>query len=91
MKITNSHVKSFNRCRRQYWYKFDQLLVPKVTALPLKRGSWLHELLEAHYTGYGWEKKNDELGAEFYRLFDEEREMYGDLPTICGHIMESYE
>lgn len=91
MKITNSHVRSFNRCRRQYHYKFDRLLVPKAQPLPLKRGSWLHELLEAHYTGYGWEKRNDELTVEFNRLFDEEREMYGNLPEICGHIMEAYE
>lgn len=91
MKITNSHVKSFNRCRRQYDYKFNRLLVPRSTSLPLKRGSWLHELLEAHYDGRGWESRNEELAEEFNRMFDEEREMYGDLPEICSNIMESYE
>jgi len=67
------------------------MLVPQTSTLPLKRGSWLHELLEAHYMGEGWEKRNDELAAEFNQLFEEEREAFGDLPDVCGRIMESYE
>lgn len=90
MIITNSEVKTFNRCKRQHMYKFQRQLVPIYSTLPLKRGSWLHELLEAHYTGYGWEKRNAELAGEFYAMFEEEREMYGDLPKIADHIMRSY-
>jgi PD-(D/E)XK nuclease superfamily len=89
--ITNSMMKSYNRCHRQWDYKFNRELVPQFSSLPLKRGTWLHELLEAHYTGYGWRKRLTELTAEFNKLFDEEKEMYGDLPTICRKIMESYE
>jgi hypothetical protein len=50
----------------------------------------LHELLEAHYTGYGWEKKQKELTKEFNKLFEEEREYYGNLPEICRRIMRGY-
>jgi PD-(D/E)XK nuclease superfamily protein len=88
--ITNSQVKTWNRCKRQYWYKHGRMLLPKTAALPLKRGSWIHELLEAHYIGDGWEKKNEELTVAYNRLFDEEKELYGDLPTLCGNIMKSY-
>lgn len=90
MLITNSHMKAYNRCKRQYHYKFQRRLIPKVTPLPLKRGTWLHELLEAHYSGYGWERRHAELTADYDRLFDEEKELYGDLPRICGNIMRSY-
>lgn len=91
MLITNSMMKSYNRCKRQWWYKFKRELVPQFSTQPLKRGTWLHELLEAHYTGFGWQKKHEDLTGSFNRLFDEEKELYGDLPTICGNIMRSYE
>lgn len=89
--ITNSQIKAYQRCKRQYSYKFIHQLTPKYSALPLKRGSWLHELLEAKYDGRGWEARHEELTAEFNRLFDEEKETYGDLPRICANIMRSYD
>lgn len=92
MRITNSMVKTYQRCHRQYSYKYVQRLEPKAgSSLPLKRGSWLHELLEALYTTGDWRKRHKELTKEFNRLFDEEKDMYGDLPTICSNIMRSYE
>lgn len=91
MKITNSMIKSYQHCKRQYNYKFVEQLIPKHKGLPLYRGSWLHELLEAKYAGGDWRSKNDELAETFHALFAEEREMYGDLPSICEKIMESYD
>lgn len=90
MQITNSQAKAFQRCRNQHHYKFDDLLVPQSHSLPLKRGNWLHELLEAHYLGIDWRERNAELAAEFNKLFEEERERFGDLPGICSDIMQAY-
>jgi len=90
MIVTNSKLKSYLACQRSYWYKYDRLLVPKLTAQPFKRGTWLHELLESHYNGYGWKKRHAELTEEFNRLFDEEKEYYGDLPDFCNRVMASY-
>lgn len=89
--ITNSMVKTLNNCNREFYYKYGKQLVPKYTSLPLKKGTWLHELLEAKYNGTGWEKRLKQLTREFNRLFDEEKEMYGDLPRICANIMRSYD
>lgn len=89
--VTNSTLKAYQRCSRQYYYKMGLRMVPKQIAIPLKRGSWMHELLEAHYNGYGWKKRHKELTDEFNKMFDEEREYYGgDLPAICARIMRSY-
>lgn len=90
MKVSNSKLKTFNRCRRMYSYKFDRNLVPKTGPLPMKRGSWIHELLEAHYKGESWRDKLKELSTEFYKMFEEEREHYGDLPGDVAKIMKSY-
>lgn len=93
MKITNSMAKTYTQCRKLYDYKFNSNLEPKSAPLPMYRGNWLHLLLEAHYLHEGgWEHILDNvLLPEWNRLFDEEKEMYGDLPKICSHIMESYE
>lgn len=91
MKFTNSQIKAFQRCKKQHDYKFVQGIVPRHSALPLKRGSWLHELLEAKYKTGNWRKRHKELTKEFMKMFEEEREMYGNLPAICAHIMECYD
>jgi hypothetical protein len=46
--------------------------------------------LETHYKGGDWTVRNDELAQEFDRMFDEEKDAFGDLPEICANIMESY-
>lgn len=91
MRFSNSQLKAFQRCKRQYTYKFVENVVPRHSTLPLKRGSWLHELLEAKYKGESWKKRNKQLAKDFYAMFEEEREMFGDLPKVCAHIMRSYD
>lgn len=90
MLVSNSLLKTAAMCEKQYEYRGVQLLVPNRTALPLKRGSWLHDLLEAHYSGYGWKKRHRELSKKFNAMFDEEKEYYGDLPAACEDIMRRY-
>lgn len=65
-------------------------LRPKKRTVPLERGSWLHALLEAHYTGEDWEAVHEAKTKEFNNLFDEEREELGDLPGECKRIMRAY-
>lgn len=90
MRISNSKIKTYNRCHRQYHYKFVQNLAPNFTALPLRRGLWLHSLLEAYYITGDWKPKWKELATEYDKFFDEEKEEYGDLPGECKRIMQSY-
>lgn len=87
---SHSRVNVWRRCPRKYHYRYIQKLKRKTPALPLKRGSWLHELIEVHYLGGDWEDRHDELTAKFMDLFEEEREEYGDLPGECSRIMRSY-
>lgn len=88
-------VKTFRACPKQADYKYAQRLKPKRGGAALKRGVWMHELLEIHHSpdrfDYGWREKHDQLSSKFNELFDEEREYYGDLPTIIRKMMEAYE
>jgi len=96
-----SRVKSYLRCRTQYHYRYDSHgepgmeLVRKHTELPLKKGTWCHALLEAHWNsvmgvGKGWEKTHKKLTKEFGKLFVEEQERYGDLPGDCERLFRGY-
>ena len=53
--FNQSRVKLFLRCQKAYWFRYDSHgvvngeLVPKHSSLPLKKGSWCHTLLQAHW------------------------------------------
>lgn len=87
---THSMIKTFKRCPKQADYKYHQRLKPKVLAKPLKRGTWMHSLLEEHHAGRDWEAMHQDYCRKFDELFDEEKDFYGDLPTECRQLMEGY-
>lgn len=88
---THSMVKTFRRCPKQAEYKYARRLKAKRQGAPLKRGVWMHELLEDHHGGKDWRARHAALSTKFYELFDEEREYYGDLPGVINTMMEAYE
>lgn len=88
--LTNSMLQSFRRCIKQSEYKYYHRLKPKRMGSPLKRGSWVHELLEVHGKGGDWREHHAKLSAKFNELFDEEKDFYGDLPTEIETQMLSY-
>src|SRR5688572_3488208 len=87
---THSMLKTFRRCPRQAHYKYVLRLKPKSLSKPLRRGTWMHSLLETHHGGEDWEAKHKELSLQFSELFDEEKEKLGDLPRECRRLMKSY-
>lgn len=89
--FTNSMVKTFRRCPKQAQYKYFERLKPKMeTSKPLKKGTWMHSLLEEYYAGRSWKDKHRELSLKYADLFDEEKEALGDLPDECRRLMLSY-
>lgn len=88
--ITHSAIKTFRRCPRSYYYKYIRRLKPRTLGTPLKRGTWLHELLEEHHKGGDWRLKHVELCKKYDELLDEERDYYGNLPEECYALMRAY-
>lgn len=89
-RISNSKAKTFRRCERAYYYKYILGLKKRTPSLPLKLGDWMHQLLMVHYDGHDWKEHHRELTRGFNKLFDEEKEEYGDLPRQAGRMMISY-
>lgn len=90
MRVSNSKIKTYRRCPNQYRYKYVMKLEPRAKSVQLERGSWIHELLQAHYDGEDWRSLHTKRTKEFYNLFEEQREELGDLPEECLRIMRSY-
>lgn len=89
--LSNSKLKTYNRCHNKYRYKYQLGWTPKVKSVPLEVGSWIHALLEAHYKGKDWRKAHKKLTKKFNNYFDEIREQLGeDLPQVCEDIMVRY-
>ena len=87
---THSMLKTFRRCPKQAEFKYIHRLKPKRLANPLKRGTWVHALLEEYHKGGDWLKLHRKYSAQFAKLFDEEKDFYGDMPTEILTIMKSY-
>src|SRR5216110_2989536 len=79
--LTNSMVSAFRRCIKQTEYKYVHRLKPLRLGSPLKRGTWIHALLEEEAKGGDWKKLHKKYTAEFNQMFDEEKDFYGDLPN----------
>lgn len=87
---THSMLKTFRRCPKQAEFKYAKRLKPRRLGTPLKRGKWIHELLEVYHGGGDWQAHHAKLSAQFNELFDEEKDYYGDLPVEIAHLMSSY-
>ncbi|MCA1800004.1 MAG: PD-(D/E)XK nuclease family protein [Actinobacteria bacterium] len=87
---THSMLKTFRRCPKQAQFKYVYRLKPRLLGSPLKRGVWIHSLLEAYHGGGDWQAVHKQYCGEFSKLFDEEKEYYGDMPREIETIMRSY-
>lgn len=90
---THSMLKAYLACPKQAQYKYAERLKPKRLTRrdqPLRRGIWVHELLQAYYEGKDWREVHRTNTAKFNSLMDVEKEELGDLPTECLRLFKSY-
>lgn len=87
---THSMLKTFRRCPKQAEFKYVHRLKPRLLGSPLKRGVWIHSLLEAYHGGGDWRQVHRQYCGQFAKLFDEEKDYYGDMPREIEQIMLSY-
>jgi hypothetical protein len=90
-KISQSRINKWRQCRYAHHLAFNEKIEKKTPPAPLYKGKILHELIEARINGQDWGPVLDEYIAEFNKMFDEEKEVYGDLPNDLRIIMEGYD
>jgi len=90
---THSMLKAYLQCPKLGQYKYAERLKPKLLTRrdqPLRRGTWVHELLQAYYEGNDWRAVHTANTRKFEKLMDIEKEELGDLPTECLRLFKSY-
>lgn len=90
---THSMLKAYLSCPKAAQYKYAERLKPRIFTArdqPLKRGTWVHELLQAHYEGKDWKEAHARNTKKYNLLMDIEKEALGDLPAEASRLMRSY-
>lgn len=92
IRVTHSEGKTYSNCGQEHHYKYTLGLLPKKQKRPLKLGNWLHYCIENYYQEMSWRGAlKDLIRTEWDGLFEEERELLGNLPEDTERIMEAYE
>jgi len=90
LNLSFSKAKVWRRCRQEFHYKYVDHLERKLPAVPLIRGNIIHELIDTWMSGGNWRETLASYVVKYDRLFQEEKELYGDLPGDIERIMENY-
>lgn len=98
-EVSQSVLRTWRRCQAKYDYQYRQLLKRKRPRLPLIRGTMIGQCLDAmviHRVSPGtkavtWQAVLTTYETQYKRLFEEEKEMYGDLIGDVRFIMQRYE
>ena len=89
-KVSQSKIKQWRRCRAAYSFKYVDMLRKKVKARPLMVGSIIHEMIEAHANGDDPLAVLDAINLKEMKLFEAERELYGNIVQDIRDIMTAY-
>ena len=90
LKVSNSRIKLWRRCRRAHHYKYNEKIERIKPPIALLRGKILHEAISALIHGKSWENVLDGYIEKYDKLFVEEKEIYGNLPEDLYILMEGY-
>lgn len=92
LKLSNSKVTTWRKCHMAYHYKYHLKLSPRKKGIALRRGSIIHECIEAYDSGRSWRKPYNSFAKQFYEeTFKEEIIEIGDIPRMVEELMENYQ
>jgi hypothetical protein len=89
-KVSQSKVKRWRRCKQEYHYKYVDGLKRKHVKRPFAFGRLVHEMIEAEANGDDPFEYLNNLNIDQMKLFQAEREEYGDLVADVRTIMTAY-
>ncbi len=90
LKISQSSVKAWRKCRRSYHYAYVELLRRKKTPKPFAVGDLLHRMFDRNLEGKNYKTVIEDLSLAEMNLFESEREEYGDIVGNTLDIMAGY-
>lgn len=88
--VSQSKVKTWRKCRQMYHFKYVENLKRKKSKRPFKFGNIVHSMLEAHANGDDPFVELKKINFKDAKLFDAEKEVYGNIVSDIGNIMDEY-
>lgn len=90
MRASTTKVNCRRRCQKQYFFQYVLGIERTIHSLAPSRGSIIHACLENHYSGKDWTLPITSLTIDLDNVFDEEREMWANLPDELYRIVRGY-
>ncbi len=90
MRVNQSRVKAWRKCRRAYWHKYGEGLRRKFTKRPFKFGTLIHRMSEFYNAGEPMKRAITELPDAERLLISKHHDEYGHLLDDALDIMRSY-
>lgn len=90
LRVSISKIRLARRCMKAFDYKYNQKLSRKRKAVPLLKGSILHDFLNARAKGASIGEVTSKYNEQYRRLFQEERELYGTIVDDMLRVYEAY-
>ena len=93
MDISFSKLKAFQQCKKQYYYKFVECLIPRAIYAPFLKGKIIHEFLQSIYTSGKFLSKEeiDELVAKHSNELIIDNEVINETPQDLAIILQEYQ
>jgi hypothetical protein len=89
-QVSQSKLERWRKCRYSYHLRYNEKLRPKSKGRPLYFGSLVHSMIDAEANGRDPFSVLDEIPLEELRMFQSEKEEYGNLIEDVRHIMTDY-
>lgn len=90
MSVSFSRIKLWRRCHRAHYYRYFEKLRKVKPPAPLIRGTICHEMIDTHTNGGKVSSVIQKYKASHGKIFEEEREIYGDMLFECFEIVKGY-
>lgn len=88
--VSQSKAKDFRACQYKFWLKHILKIERLKKARPLKFGTIVHKMKQAIANGTDPFKELDKIELENKKLFQAEREMYGEIIEDISYIFRAY-
>lgn len=88
--VSYSEIKRWRFCRQSHFYQYVEGIIPRVKTKPLKLGSIAHQSIEAWAKVGNWGDIRKAVEEEYKKMFEEEQELYGNIPETIKKLMNGY-
>jgi len=90
LEVSNARIKVWRKCRNAHYYKYVENIEARKKKAPLMKGSIIHDMINAWVRGESWGKVLKQYQKDYDKLFQEEKDEYGDIINDLKTIMEGY-